>query len=309
MQPTILKNEVYNDEEDEIVKFAITNRSSRATHGVSVPFSMTDPVPMKPNEAVKDLVNCTVVTQEEYEEVLKLFKQRPVWTLASIRAYMRLPPRRLNFVLAMIAFYYSTGPWRNCFVAFGYDPRINFESRFYQMLDYRVRASAGFKGEVNYRRTTGVNKRVKVVAKPESGMLQEDEIDANLQIRQKQAIFTFDTIPPFRARHYQFIDIQIPKVQEMLQKIPSPLSGALCNEKRGWLPVCFMEQCRDILTVIAQGNMLKLCNEKNISLEEYKEDDVKSETPVGDDEEADSDGSDSQFPDDPNQELDDELDE
>lgn len=309
MQPTVLKNEVYNDEEDENVKFAITNRTSRATHGISVPFSMTDPVPTKANDAVKDMLNWTIVKQEEYEGVLKLFQERPIWTLASIRAHMRLPPRRLNYVLAMMAFYYSTGPWRNCFVAFGFDPRINFESRYYQMLDYRVRQGAGFKGDVNLRRQSGVNKRVKVLTKIDSGIPQEDEIEENFQLRRKQAIFTNDTIPPFRARHYQFIDIHLPKIQEMLNKIPSVLSGALCNEKRGWLPVGFLEQCRDILTVIAQANMLKLCNEKNISFEEYK--DEKSETPIGDDEEPDSDESDSQFPDDvnDNQELEDELDE
>lgn len=80
----------------------------------------------------------------------------------------------------------------------------------------------------------------------------------------------------------------------MLQKIPSPLSGAICNEKRGWLPAGFMENCRDILSAIAQGNMQKICNEKNISLEEFKaaEDDTKSETPqpeVFDSDETESD--------------------
>ena len=294
MQPTILKNEAKDlEDNEETIKFAVTSRMSRANHGISISFSMTDPVPTKPNEGAKDLVKNKLVTQEEFDAVHDLFAERPIWTLASIRAHMRCPPKRhLSCILASIAFYYSTGPWRNCFVRIGFDPRDNFESRFYQMLDYRVRAGAGFKTELKSRRSAGVsNKRVKVPVRYEEKPKQE--IDELHEMYQKEAIFTIDTIPPFRARHYQFIDIHIPEIQEMLLKIPSTLAGAICNEKRGWLPMGFLEQCRDILTVIAQENMKKLCLEKNISVEEFKaeQEDSKSET-IG----ADSDAEDT-FPD------------
>lgn len=293
MQPTILKNEPKegDNDENEVVKFAMTSRQRRATHGISIPFSMTDPVPANPNEAAKDLVSSNLVTQEEASSIQELFRERPIWTLASIRARMRIFPRRLSFILATIAFYYSTGPWRNCFVRFGYDPRRNFESRFFQMVDYRVRAGAGFKTELGKCRQSGVSKRLQVLVKAESGDMQEEQIDINHQLRRKQAIFTHDTIPPFRARHYQFTDIHLPKIQDMLHKIPLPISGNLCNEKRGWLPTGFMEQCRDELTTVAQRNMMKLCNEKNMSVEEYKanaEAEIKSEA-VGDEDETDTD--------------------
>lgn len=39
----------------------------------------------------------------------------------------------------------------------------------------------------------------------------------------------------------------------MLDKIPTPLSGATCNEKSGWLPANFDDQCREILTGIVKG--------------------------------------------------------
>lgn len=292
MQHTVLKNELNNDDgDDETIKFAVTSRSSRSTHGTSISFNLIDSIPIKPNEAVNDPANNSLIKQDEYEAVSKLFKDRPIWTLSSIRAHMKLPPRRLNHVLSPIAYYYSTGPWRNCFVAFGYDPRKNFDSRFYQMLDFRVRQGIGLKGELQFRRQTGANRRVKVPVKYDGGLHDDNEIEENFQLRRKQAIFDNNTIPPFRALHYQFVDIQVPKIQEMLHKIPSTLAG-VCNEKRGWLPVGFIEQCRDILTSIAQANMLKHCSDKNISLEEYKADeDNISETPVGDEEEADSDES------------------
>lgn len=40
----------------------------------------------------------------------------------------------------------------------------------------------------------------------------------------------------------------MPKIQEMLDKIPTPISGATCNEKTGWLPPNFDDNCREILT-------------------------------------------------------------
>lgn len=293
-QPTILKNEPKDVINDESANFAITNRTSRATNGIAVAFSLSDPIPTTPNEAVKDIVTSNLVTQEDFELVQNLFKERKIWTLASLRAHMRSPPRRLNFILASIAFYYSTGPWRNCFVQFGYDPRRNFDSRVYQMLDFRVRAGAGLKCNINSRRQFGVNKRVKVLTKYESGIPKDEELERKFQKQRKEAIFDPETIPPFRARHYQFVDIHIPKIQEMLQKIPTPISGVLCNEKRGWLPGRFIEECRDTLSEIAQSNMLNLCKEKNMTFDEFSR---KSETSVHDDG-SESDEAETQFPED-----------
>lgn len=45
----------------------------------------------------------------------------------------------------------------------------------------------------------------------------------------------------------QYCDVHIPKIKEMLEKIPTPLSGATCNEKTGWLPPNFDDNCREIL--------------------------------------------------------------
>jgi hypothetical protein len=51
---------------------------------------------------------------------------------------------------------------------------------------------------------------------------------------------------------YQFCDIHLPKIQEMLDRLIS--NDAVCNEKRGWLPIGFDDQCRDILTEIVKEN-------------------------------------------------------
>lgn len=101
MQLVSFKNDTKaSTEGDEVAKFAMTSRISRATNGIAIQFNMTEPVPTKPSDSVKDIVKSNLVTQAEYDEVDKLFKERPIWTLASIRAHMRSPPRRLNYILA-----------------------------------------------------------------------------------------------------------------------------------------------------------------------------------------------------------------
>lgn len=101
MQFVSFKNEAKaSDDGDETAKFAMTSRTSRATNGISIPFSMTEPIPAKPNDFAKDIVKSNLVTQEEHDAVDSLFKERPIWTLASIRAHLRSPPRRLNYALA-----------------------------------------------------------------------------------------------------------------------------------------------------------------------------------------------------------------
>lgn len=278
IQPTVLRNERLVDEDSEnVIRFS--SRLSRITHGTTIMFDLHHSIPLKPKDAVKDFMHgANAISQKEYEIIEQLFDERPIWTLSALKAHIRQPPKRISSILSCIAFYYTTGPWRNCFIKYGYDPRRTFESRFYQMIDYRVRQGAGFKGELKRKSSSAISKRIKVHHKFD-GTLEEGEIDSNYQLRKKEALFTLDTIPPFRARHYQVIDIHIPAIQHMLENIPCPIAGAICDEKRGWFPQGFMENVRSILSSIAQSNMMRLCKEKNITFEEYNaSEDCKSES-------------------------------
>lgn len=307
VQPSMLRNEqkLFSDvENDEIVKFAVTSRSSRLKNGVMIQYTndLKFPMPSKPKEVV-DFAKM-LVTDEEQKVIVDLFEKRPIWTLAAMRAHIKVPPKRLSRILANIAFYFTTGPWRkllhllhcfpwqsqnllttkklynfnkmyncycvlgNCFVRFGYDPRKDFSSRYLQMLDYRVKQNAGFKVDSQLKRPSAIHKRIRVHQNPNTASLTAENIEENFILRQKEAIFDKDTIPPFRARQYQFVDIHLPKVQEMLENVPGPLTGIVCNEKRGWLPPQFIEDIREMLTNIAQANMMKLCKEKNLTLED-----------------------------------------
>lgn len=106
--------------------------------------------------------------------------------------------------------------------------------------------------KVTIKRNYAVRRNLKAFAKND----QDGEDDKNeLLLMLEDPIFDLNTIPSFRVKFYQIVDIHVPKIQEMLDKIPTLLSGAVCNEKRGWLPPGFVDQCRTILCEIASMNM------------------------------------------------------
>lgn len=55
---------------------------------------------------------------------------------------------RLKFIIPTLAYYFTTGPWRNFWVRFGFDPRKDRSAAKYQSLDYRVRVEGGISQKV-----------------------------------------------------------------------------------------------------------------------------------------------------------------
>lgn len=91
----------------------------------------------------------------------------------------------------------------------------------------------------------------------------------------------------------QYCDVHIPKIQEMLEKIPTPLSGAICNEKTGWLPSNFDDNCRELLNE-AVSNLIRT-QQEDVGESEFEgeesfgDEKVDEEEAEGDDESFDED--------------------
>lgn len=78
--------------------------------------------------------------------------RQPIWLRSALVYETKMPRQKLKIILPALAYYYTTGPWRLMWVRFGYDPRKDFTSRFYQNLDYRIRTS-GMKEQIELKRT------------------------------------------------------------------------------------------------------------------------------------------------------------
>lgn len=50
----------------------------------------------------------------------------------------------------------------------------------------------------------------------------------------------------------------------MLEKVPTPLAGATCNEKIGWLPLGFEDECREIIWSAITDLVKSLRQKKNL---------------------------------------------
>ena len=100
--------------------------------GTGVEFSCGT-VPQEP----LDHVRVTVDEEDSlYNILLERFAQRPIWSRQALRASfpadMLVVNDRLRFRLPQLAYYFTNGPWRMCWIAYGYDPRQSADSRVYQ---------------------------------------------------------------------------------------------------------------------------------------------------------------------------------
>ena len=75
---------------------------------------------------------------EPLEELRQLFDERPVWTKQALEFRTHCGKFMLKYILPCLAYFCLNGPWRSCWVRFGYDPRHHKSSFVYQLLDYRI---------------------------------------------------------------------------------------------------------------------------------------------------------------------------
>ncbi|XP_035909078.1 general transcription factor 3C polypeptide 5 [Anopheles stephensi] len=231
------------------------HRRRRQKHGIYHTFSLTEPIPEKATAMALNMLNAKVVTGIEMEQVRHAFLTRPIWTKNALISINKLEcsSQTLGVILPSIAYYYVNGPWRGTWVRYGYDPRKHFEARVYQLLDFRVRSIGSVHECIKIKRLS----RAKVnyrTADTVTHYRDDEQQFVNSE-------FDEETVPPYRVIYYQYCDIHLKKVQDMLKKVPSPKSGTVCDERNGWLPYRFDDQCRNIMMEIVLNNIRRLSEE------------------------------------------------
>ncbi|XP_059618884.1 general transcription factor 3C polypeptide 5 [Phlebotomus argentipes] len=223
-------------------------RKKRSKHNVIASFNLHDALPDKMNPAAAEMLKVKFVSNDEYTTVKNLLQERPIWSRIALCYVSQVPVARLKVILPTLAFFFNSGPWRILWCRFGYDPRKHFESRHWQVLDYRLRNHVAAKNYVTRKSSHvlgSVNKASvsqKKFTKPTSGARGEEK-----ESLVYSPYFEVGKMPEARQINYQYCDIRVPKIQEMLEKLPGPLYGTTCTEKSGWLPPGFEMQCRDIM--------------------------------------------------------------
>ncbi|XP_014090265.3 general transcription factor 3C polypeptide 5 [Bactrocera oleae] len=201
-----------------------------------VPFSMTDVFPERPDLQTVKRMRIKYVSDEQLQKVKSLFEECPIWTRIGLLYESGVSHEKLKCIVPSLSYYFSTGPWRTLYVRYGYDPRKDFKSRYYQTFDYRLRFRSGMSEFV-------ANRKDQLKKQNESPYeLSELVQDINYPY------FEESKLPRSRQCILRYCDLHMPKIQEMIEKIPSPRTGAICNEKTGWLPAGFDMQVRQIMS-------------------------------------------------------------
>ncbi|CAH0748764.1 unnamed protein product [Diatraea saccharalis] len=131
------------------------HRKSRVIPKLKYVFSLTNELPSEPNEYCLKRINQKIKLQpqvaQELETVKKMFNERPIWSYNMLNYQTKYRMAVLKLILPCVAVYMPNGPWKQLWVRFGYDPRKIPESRVYQILDVRVRHTAGMNAMIMKR--------------------------------------------------------------------------------------------------------------------------------------------------------------
>lgn len=251
---------------------------------IRLEFNLNDLVPTTPSHEL-----CFKrVTREEVELIREKFVDRPIWSTTALHADMpNFGWIKIKYILPHIGYYYNTGPWRNMWIRFGYDPRKEFESRKYQLMDLRLNQKA----MINIK-TRREKSRQGMPSQVKNNVVSQLVYDENETVEEREVHFPIFSPNYFHqlgwVNFYQYCDIEVPRIQEMLEKVPSPVHGAKISEKTGWLPQGFDEQCRDILCEILKEYFQMEMQAKSTEDENAAELAMEADEEIMEDDDADA---------------------
>jgi len=226
-----------NEKDPSLIRSVRQERSSQA---FLITFDTPD-VPNEPNDKLKEPRSEHI--RQAIETLRELFVQRPCYLKSALMCLTNISPSLLKETLPYVAYYFTTGPWRSCWVRYRYDPRKFPESKIYQMIDYRLRYYA--EPETNL-----------IKPKPRSAYhkrkfrsdLNEVETSDYKNITYEDTIYKFkaDQLPSSRNVFYQICDIEDSDIQTVVHANDG--KEKKCDEKDGWCITNIQDQCRNIMS-------------------------------------------------------------
>ncbi|XP_014214781.1 general transcription factor 3C polypeptide 5 [Copidosoma floridanum] len=246
----------------------VIGRTRKRRGGLSNYISFNSPdVPMNPPEGIETALKVKFLQQPQVEEMQKLFDQRPIWSRNALRYLTKFTNEQLKVLLPSVAYYFTTGPWRVTWVKLGYDPRKDPKSRKYQTLDFRMKGTDGLLSNIRCKRgysdVSMKNRNVPntksktTVLTPNSSFQPQKK---SIMMDENVYIYRPGMIPPSRQMFYQYCDVHVKEIQDMLDKYLGPPPGTPCHEKMGWLPSNFDDLCREILSKYVRIELRKMMN-------------------------------------------------
>lgn len=251
------------------------NRKSRSKYVYLVTFQ-EDP----PSERIEPQTDANM-DQQLLAKLKENFEERPIWSKTELAYRHQLRRIDLKFYLPLVAYYYVNGPFRGQWVRFGFNPKEDPSSRFYQTLDLRTQGLLRQKTRTNDPDNMGRSSSTQVVFNQIKSYATLEKKMREIQIVPDQsdtdrltdgeestvsalnktlnsssrktyaekvtdvASFKFLTgrLPKYKQIFYELINIELDEVQQLIDKEPFK---ELCDEKDGWWPVGTLDKVRSL---------------------------------------------------------------
>ncbi|GJQ12032.1 hypothetical protein GpartN1_g3823.t1 [Galdieria partita] len=183
-------------------------RNTLLSHRVSIDLEQVPQFPEK--QKLEEMRN---IPNEVFELLRSAFELRPVWTRRAIHLHIgNVDPLHIKIGLPILAYSFDgPGPFRTCWIKYGYDPRIDPESRRLQVLECRLNGSLA-----------DVVKSYKA-----EQQFAEEVVTERCNV-------TLCGLPTCQHLFLQLCDIESPEIQELLRTCKS--SASFSKEKYGWFP-------------------------------------------------------------------------
>ncbi|XP_066955131.1 general transcription factor 3C polypeptide 5 isoform X1 [Macrobrachium rosenbergii] len=263
------RREANSDPKSKVPQNIICRTRQRRTHFAIFQTFKDEDVPKRPLQGAMSQIRIKFMENALYQGLKEEFEKRPIWSKNALRVRLDYTKDKLKYLLPTLSYYFHTGPWRNLWVRFGYDPRKDPTAWIYQTFDYRIRQAGGVKTKVEakrsysnyvlpYKSSNASRRKISVIHSLHLGQGGDDDSETNRDSEknlEELYIFRPGMIPPYRQMFYQYCDIQVPEIQKLLED--SILTGAnkVCSEKHGWLPAGVEAKCRDIISRLIEKTL------------------------------------------------------
>ncbi|TPX67606.1 hypothetical protein CcCBS67573_g07465 [Chytriomyces confervae] len=248
-------------------------------------------VPTAPTSAILTFLDSLKSPPEMLAHIESLFQQRPIHTFHAVSNLCKPVIKRktdvklIHFLLSRFAYFMTSGPWRECWVRYGYDPRMDRDARVYQVISMRfVKAPQPL---IRAKRLIGVPSGARLLGVIHGGITGENEDLEN----DKSHMFD-GTLWKGNAR-LQICDITDPDVVKIVQSYRG--IRKTFDTKDGWYEPALVDSIRKIVRnkIMLQSGR----SAEDVDMPDYDSDDDGAASPTEENEMNESDEDEASFKD------------
>ncbi|KAJ2603237.1 hypothetical protein EV177_006711 [Coemansia sp. RSA 1804] len=210
-------------------KAASSSKSHLPFHGIIIKYSS----PTVPTEASEKAMQCAgAIPEALLVKINGILEKQPVVSRNAMKLLIsrsELDGMLLNVVMATVSYLMESGPWRSCWIRFGYDPRQHEEACKYQILDMRTLFA---KENIGRRRGN----------MPETSRSQQAPKQPRNPVQAQSYIYDMEAARQGIAGIFQLINVDIPILNELIE-YPGGRRRSSC-EKSGWLHISLSNTIR-----------------------------------------------------------------